>query len=117
MNRSILVLDDEESIRMLLSEGLGAQGLKVDCAASAEQALSLILGHKYDVILCDLKLSGNGPNSDGHNVSQRLKIAAGMNKPEVIFMSGDVLGDEAHAGIDMPYKLQKPFRISDVLIS
>ncbi len=30
-------------------------------------------------------------------------------------MSGDVLGDEAHAGIDMPYKLQKPFRISDVL--
>jgi PAS domain S-box-containing protein len=113
--RAILVLDDEESIRMLLSEGLSAHGLKVDCAASAEQALSLILGHKYDVILCDLKLSGNGPNSDGHNVSQRLKIAAGVNKPEVIFMSGDVLGDEAHAAFDMPHKLQKPFRISDVL--
>jgi PAS domain S-box-containing protein len=114
-DRSILVLDDEESIRMLLSEGLSAQGLKVDCAASAEQALSLILGCKYDVILCDLKLSGHGPNADGHNVSERLKIAAGLNKPEVIFMSGDVLGDQAHAGVDMPYRLQKPFRISDVL--
>jgi PAS domain S-box-containing protein len=114
-DRSILVLDDEESIRMLLSEGLSAQGLKVDCAGSAEQALSLILGRKYDVILCDLKLSGSGPNADGHNVSERLKIAAGTSKPEVIFMSGDVMGDEAHAIFDMPYKLQKPFRISDVI--
>jgi len=114
-NRTVLVLDDEESIRMLLSEGLSAQGLKVDCAASAEQALSLVLGCKYDVILCDLNLSGNGPNSDGYNVSERLRIAAGMHKPEVIFMSGNILGDEAHADVDMPYKLQKPFRISDVL--
>jgi len=114
-DRTILVLDDEESIRMLLSEGLSAQGLKVDCAGTAEQALSLILGCRYDVILCDLNLSGNGLNADGYNVSQRLKVAAGMNKPEVIFMSGNVLGDEAHAAADMPYKLQKPFRIADVL--
>ncbi len=114
-DRSILVLDDEESIRMLLAEGLSAHGLKVDCAATAEQALSLILGHKYDVILCDLKLSGSGPNSDGHNVSERLKVAAGVNKPDVIFMSGDVFGDEAHAGVNINHKLQKPFRISDVL--
>jgi PAS domain S-box-containing protein len=114
-NRTILVLDDEESIRLLLDEGLTAQGLKVDCAASAEQALNLILGHKYDVILCDLKLSGSGPNADGHNVSERLKIAAGVNKPEIVFMSGDVGGDEAQTGHTMAHKLQKPFRISDVL--
>ena len=114
-NRSILVLDDEESIRMLLSEGLTAQGLNVDCAGTAEQALSLVLGRKYDVILCDLKLSGNGPNSDGHNVAERLRIASGANKPEVIFISGDVLGEESHARVNMTYKLQKPFRISDVL--
>jgi PAS domain S-box-containing protein len=114
-NRTILVLDDEESIRLLLDEGLSAQGLKVDCAASAEQALSLVLGRKYDVLLCDLKLSGSGPNADGHNVAERLKVAAGVNKPEVIFMSGDVLGDEVKSGTTMPHKLQKPFRISDVL--
>jgi PAS domain S-box-containing protein len=114
-NRSILVLDDEESIRLLLAEGLGAQGLKVDCAATAEQALSLVLGRKYEVILCDLKLSGNGPNADGHNVAERLKVAAGVNKPEVVFMSGDVLGDEAEPGFNLARKLQKPFRISDVL--
>jgi PAS domain S-box-containing protein len=115
-NRKILVLDDEESIRMLLAEGLGAYNLKVDVAASAEQALQLVLGGKYDVLLCDLKLSGSGPNSDGYGVAQRLRIASGPNRPEVIFMSGDVGGlDEENEGLASARRLQKPFRISDVL--
>lgn len=40
--RSVLVLDDEESLRQLLQEGLSAQGLRVDCAGTAEEALALI---------------------------------------------------------------------------
>ena len=40
--RSVLVLDDEESLRSLLQEGLSAQGLRVDSAATAEDALALI---------------------------------------------------------------------------
>ena len=79
---------------MLLTEGLAAYGLKVDCAATAEQAMSLVLGTKYDAILCDLKLSGSGPNADGYGVAQRLKIASGENKPEVIYMSGDLVSEE-----------------------
>jgi len=115
-NRKILVLDDEESIRMLLAEGLAAYGLKVDVAASAEQALQLVLAGKYDVLLCDLKLSGTGPNSDGYGVAQRLRIASNPNRPEVIFMSGDVGGaDDEHEGLATARRLQKPFRISDVL--
>jgi PAS domain S-box-containing protein len=115
-SRAVLVLDDEESIRMLLSEGLAVHGLKVDCAGTAEQALSLILNRKYHVILCDLKLSGSGPNADGQNVAERLKTAAGANKPEVIFMSGDVLAQDDFQGEFAGAKrLQKPFRISDVL--
>ena len=114
-NRVVLVLDDEESIRMLLSEGLEAKGLKVDCAGTAEQALQSVLGKKYDAILCDLKLSGTGPNSDGYSVAQRLRIAAAAYKPEVIYMSGDLFGEEGLAGQKLGRRLQKPFRISDVL--
>ena len=111
--RTIMVLDDEESIRSLLSEGLAAHGLKVDCAANAEEALKLMLGGKYDAVLCDLKLSGSGPNADGYGVAQRLRIAGGANKPEVIYMSGDVGG--ASSSVAANRRLQKPFRISDVL--
>jgi two-component system NtrC family sensor kinase len=115
-NRSILVLDDEESIRMLLAEGLSAHGLRVDCAGTAEEALSLVLNGKFDAVLCDLNLSGSGPNADGYNVAQRLKIAAGSNKPELIYMSGDVAGEGQGSSQSVSFRrLQKPFRISDVL--
>ena len=87
----------------------------MDCAANAEQALSLIWANKYDAILCDLKLSGSGPNADGYGVAQRLKIAAAASKPEIIFMSGDLMGGEGAALPPNSRHLQKPFRISDVL--
>jgi two-component system NtrC family sensor kinase len=112
---TVLVLDDEESIRMLLTEGLAAYGLKVDCAATAEQAMNLVLGTKYDAILCDLKLSGSGPNADGYGVAQRLRIASGENQPEIIYMSGDLVSEEGGKPGAGARQLQKPFRISDVL--
>src|SRR5208282_1809551 len=59
-DRSLLVLDDEESIRMLLAEGLGAQGMIVDCAATAEEALACVALRSYDVLLCDLNLAAGG---------------------------------------------------------
>jgi PAS domain S-box-containing protein len=114
--RSILVVDDEESIRMLLMEGLSGHGLHVDCAATAEEALGLVLRGKYHAILCDLNLSGTGPNADGYSVAQRLKIAAGANKPELIYMSGEVVSEGEGSSASSSYRrLQKPFRISDVL--
>ncbi len=115
-NRSILVVDDEESIRMLLMEGLSAQGLHVDCASTAEEALGLVLRAKYDAILVDLNLSGTGPNADGYSVAQRLKIAAGANKPELVYMSGEVIAEGEGSSASTSFRrLQKPFRISDVL--
>jgi len=88
----------------------------VDCAATAEEALGFVLRGKYDAIICDLSLSGTGANADGYSVAQRLKIASGANKPELIYISGDVVGDGQGSSAAASYRrLQKPFRISDVL--
>ena len=114
--KSILVVDDEDSIRSLLAEGLSAHGLKVDCAGTAEEALALVLRTKYDAILCDLNLSGTGANADGYSVAQRLKIASGAHRPELIYMSGEVIEEGHGSSASVSYRrLQKPFRISDVL--
>ena len=43
--RSVLVVDDEESIREIVQEGLAARGVKVDCAANSEEALLLLSTH------------------------------------------------------------------------
>ena len=115
-DRTVLVLDDEESIRMLLEEGLSAHGLQADCVATIEEALTHLKRSPYDALLCDLHLSSGGFAVDGREAAARILDAAGAQKPAVIYMTGDLVeNDEGTANTGVPFCLQKPFRISDVL--
>jgi len=114
--RAVLILDDEESLRMLLQEGLSAQGLRVDGAATTEEALAHLGRSSYDVFLCDLHLSAGGYTVDGREAAKRVLEAAGTQKPLLVYMTGDLLESTPGSGGDnQPICLQKPFRISDVL--
>src|SRR4029077_13073274 len=114
--RAILVLDDEESVRSLLEEGLSLHGLRVDCASTTDEALQLLNQCSYDVLLCDLNLSPGESSSSGQSAAQRILAAAGDRKPVVVYMTGDLV--EQGDGVPRPGEprtLQKPFRIADVL--
>src|SRR3984893_14076619 len=111
--RSVLVLDDEESIRMLLEEGLSAAGLRVETAASPDEAMRMIKNRFFDVLLCDLNLSTTGFAAGGQEAAREMLAAVGPDKPDVVFMTGDLVVDEPKPG--EPRRLQKPFRVSDVL--
>ena len=111
--RSVLVLDDEESLRQLLEEGLSVHGLRVDTAATPAEALALVSRRSYDVFLCDLNLSAGGFPADGRKVAEQVLAASGTNRPTVIFMSGELL-EPTDSAAGEPRRLQKPFRISDV---
>jgi two-component system, NtrC family, sensor kinase len=113
--RSVLVLDDEESLRLLLEEGLSAHGLRVDCAATPAETLALITRRVYDVFLCDLNLSSGGRTADGRQVTEQVLATAGANRPSVVFMTGELLDAPESGSTSEPRRLQKPFRISDVL--
>ncbi len=114
--RSILVLDDEESLRSLLSDGLAAHGLHVDCAATLEGALAFVSQRVPDVLLCDLNLSQNGAHLSGKLAAEQILAKAGTHKPAIIFMTGELIdAPESPLHPGDPRYLQKPFRISDVL--
>jgi PAS domain S-box-containing protein len=113
--RAVLVLDDEESLRMLLQEGLTAQGLRVDSAANIGEALAHLGRASYDVCLCDLHLSSGGFVVDGREAAGRILEAAGTKKPVVIYMTGDLIESTSGSAGSEPVCLQKPFRISDVM--
>jgi DNA-binding response OmpR family regulator len=101
---------------MLLREGLSAQGLHVDCAATIEEALAHLRRSSYDVFLCDLHLSSDGFRVDGRDAASRILEAAGNHKPAIIYMTGDLVEiTQGTAGPGEPLCLQKPFRISEVL--
>ena len=57
LNR-ILVADDEESMRWVLSKALRKKGFTVDLARDGEEALRLIQAEPYDLAILDIKMPG-----------------------------------------------------------
>ncbi|MDD5287422.1 MAG: sigma-54 dependent transcriptional regulator [Desulfuromonadaceae bacterium] len=57
LNR-ILVADDEESMRWVLSKALKRKGFEVDLASDGNQALELIKDNCYDLAILDIKMPG-----------------------------------------------------------
>ncbi|MBM3132698.1 MAG: response regulator [Chloroflexi bacterium] len=67
--KRILVVDDEEHIRKVLSRALMAQGYDVATAANGEEALLKASESPFDMALLDLKMPGMG----GLEALQKLK--------------------------------------------
>ncbi len=57
LNR-IIVADDEESMRWVLSKALKRKGFSVDLARDGEEALALINANAYDLAILDIKMPG-----------------------------------------------------------
>ncbi|MBN2382754.1 response regulator [bacterium] len=58
MNKKILVIDDEESIRILYHDEFSQAGYLVRTAATGEEALELVSQDPPDLITLDIKMSG-----------------------------------------------------------
>lgn len=103
--RTILLVDDEPSLRTVLAELLGAAGYRVLVASDSADGLAhLRANHRVHLVICDLGLPGemNG---------RQLFEAARQARPDirVLFITG-FPADEADAMLDpqMP-RLAKPF--------
>lgn len=114
--RRVLVVDDEEGILELVKTGLEVQGLKIDCAANAVEALSLAARHSYDAVLCDVNLGGAGQTLSGEQLYERFCAEHDSCPPPFIFMTGEFVEPSTSETLGKsPCRLQKPFRISDLL--
>lgn len=119
--KRILVVDDEEGIRELVADSLGARGVSVDCAVSSEQGLELAARHCYDAILCDLHLeSESGLAVSGFEFHDRLcenPASRSVAPPLFIFMTGDLVDSAVNeeASRQGSRFLQKPFRITELI--
>ena len=54
--RTILVIDDEAHVRMLYAEELRAKGYEVAVSDGSDDPLELVVRHKPDLIILDIKL-------------------------------------------------------------
>lgn len=66
---SVLIIDDEEKIRTLLTRIIGLEGFEVYDAANGRIALKKMEQHETDVVLCDVKL----PDCNGVELVKEIK--------------------------------------------
>src|SRR5690348_14844920 len=109
----VLVVDDEENLRLVLRTLLKKHGYEVEVAASAEMALGLIDRFDPDFVLADVRM----PGMSGLELCSELK--ARTSAATVVLMSayGSVdLAIEAMKAGAYDY-VSKPFKQDEVLIA
>ena len=57
---SILIVDDDEGLRLSLSPILKKENYRVDTAANAEEALDCLRAEEYELMFLDLNMPGKG---------------------------------------------------------
>ena len=108
----ILVVEDDELIQSLVGDTLSDGGFGTVVAASGEEALSLLRGHKreYRALVTDINLSGK---MDGWEVAQHAREI----EPDfpVVYMSGAAVADWTSKGVPNSIMLAKPFAPAQLL--
>jgi PAS domain S-box-containing protein len=107
---SVFVVDDEESIREIVQEGLAARGMIVEGAASSEEALVHLTTHQYEFVLCDFNL----PGLNGEQLFDRVRSHAQGAGPRFVFMTGALFDPAQIAKFEKrgASVVQKPFHVA-----
>ncbi len=110
---NILVIDDDPSVRLLVSDVLALEGYDVRTAEDGFSGLRMIDAQRPDCVVLDVMM----PGMDGHAVLQRIRSADGGPDLPVVMLTA--AADDAQAwqawteGVD--YFLAKPFDPTELL--
>ncbi|MCP4135529.1 MAG: response regulator [bacterium] len=69
MEKKILVVDDDNAVRVLINDILNKNGFNCDCAADGFLAIDYFEKKKYDLVLLDIFL----PGKDGLDTMKEIK--------------------------------------------
>lgn len=111
LKAKVLLVDDETDFLTTLAERLEARGLKVNTAASGEDAVKKVDDQNFDLIILDLAM----PGIDGLETLKRIK--AKQPDTEIIMLSGQGSIKTSIEAMKLGAEdfIEKPVNIADLM--
>jgi len=114
MKKKILIIEDEETLKFLLSREFKGEGFDIEEAINGEEGLKKAKESKPDLILLDLLL----PGIDGFEVLSRLKKDSNLESTPVIIISNFSQEEEIKRGLKLgaiDYLVKANLTLSDIV--
>jgi DNA-binding response OmpR family regulator len=110
--KKILLVEDEESIRMFCERVLIDEGFVVDLVANGQAGKEKIEAQKYDLHIFDIKM----PLMSGMELFNWLKKTYPQIAKRVMFITGSVIGEDTGQFLQTSGRpvLYKPFSIDEL---
>lgn len=107
----ILIVEDDENLRLALADNLEDEGHEVACAESVAEAEAQIAARDPDLMVLDIML----PDGDGYGICERYR--AGGGQAMVLMLTARSLEDDLVRGFDAGADdyLKKPYRLRELL--
>ena len=111
--KTVLVVDDEQSIRELLTFNLQKEGYDTLEAEDGVTAVDLAIEKKPDLIMLDVML----PKLDGISVCKKIRYALNISNIPIIMISAKDEESDKIVGLEMGADdyITKPFQIREVM--
>ncbi len=107
----LLIVDDEDDLRELLSQVLSNSGYEIQTASDGAQALSVLKSATFDVVLLDIQM----PKVDGIQVLKHLKSHKPQTKTIVLTGYADLRNAMEAREFGAKDFISKPYKLEDVL--
>jgi CheY-like chemotaxis protein len=110
----VMIVDDEESIRLLVESILKEEGYEVVSARSGKECLKMLEKVKPDLILLDIMMS----KMTGLDVAEKIRKSPGINEIKIIFLTvlkGNDINPTLLKNLRVTDYITKPFDNTDLL--
>ncbi len=111
MDERILIVEDEEALRVALSDRLETEGYVVETASDGEEGYGKALTGKFDLILLDLML----PRKKGFDVCRDVRNAGLMVPIIILTARGETVDKVQGLKIGADDYVTKPFEMLEVM--